>query len=160
MPALGPWWIDEVQSLRRGLHEEQQRSLGLLADLDNVRRRGAREQQAARREGQRAALLPLLPVLDTLEQALATGSTDPGLYEGVAAAYRLFIAALHEAGAEPIEGFGRSFDPTLHEAVAAEPSPGFAAGTIARDVRRGWRLGTDLLRPAQVVVASPDNTGP
>lgn len=133
---------------------ERQRHLRLLADFDNYRRRVAREHEAARREGRRAALLPLLPVLDTLERALAAGSTDPDFYEGVAATRRLFISALREAGVEPVESVGRPFDPNLHEAVATVPSDGVAPGTVAREVRRGWRLGDELLRPAQVVVAT------
>ena len=145
---------DEVEPLRQALEEAQQRHLRLLAEFDNFRRRTAREQEAARREGRAAALRPLLPVLDTLERALAAGSTDPDFYEGVAATHRLFIAALREAGAEPVESVGRPFDPNLHEAVATVPSDGVPPGTVAREVQRGWRLGDELLRPAQVVVAT------
>jgi molecular chaperone GrpE len=146
---------EEVERLRRALEEEQQRCLRLRADFDNVRRRASREQEAARQEGLRAALLPLLPVLDTLERALAAGSTDRDFYEGVAATHRLFLTALREAGAEPVETVGRPFDPTVHEAVATVPAAGVEPGAVAREVRRGWRIGRDLLRPAQVVVATP-----
>ncbi len=146
---------DEVERLRHALDEEQQRHLRLRADLDNVRRRASRELEAARRDGQRAALLPLLPVLDSLERALAAGSTDPDFYEGVAATHRLFVNALREAGADPVESVGRPFDPRVHEAVATVPSNSVEPGTVVREVRRGWRLGDELLRPAQVVVAAP-----
>lgn len=146
---------DEVAQLRRALTEEQQRNLRLRADFDNFRRRVAREAQAANQEGRRAALLPLLPVLDTLERALAAGSIDPDFYEGVAATHRLFLAALREAGAEPVESVGRPFDPKIHEAVATAPSEDVEPGIVTREVRRGWRLGDQLLRPAQVVVATP-----
>ena len=94
-------------------------------------------------------------MLDTLERALAAGSTDPDFYEGVAATHRLFVRALREAGAEPIESVGQPFDPNVHEAVATVPANGRKPGTVAREVRRGWRLGDELLRPAQVVVATP-----
>jgi molecular chaperone GrpE len=150
---------DEVARLRRALDEERQRTVRLLADFDNFRRRVTREQEAARREGRRAALLPLLPVLDTLERALAAGSADRDFYEGVAATHRLFIAALREAGAEPVEAAGRPFDPRVHEAVATAPAAGVEPGTVAREVRRGWRLGDELLRPAQVVVATAPEPG-
>jgi molecular chaperone GrpE len=146
---------DEVERLRRALDEAQERHLRLRADFDNLRRRSAREQEAARLEGRRAALGPLLAVLDTLERALAAGSTDPDFYEGVAATHRLFINALREAGAEPMETVGRPFDPKVHEAVATVPPNGRSPGTVAREVRRGWRLGDSLLRPAQVVVVAP-----
>jgi molecular chaperone GrpE len=94
-------------------------------------------------------------VLDTLERALATGSSDHEFYDGVAATHRLFLNALREAGAEPIDAVGRPFDPNLHEAVAAVPAnDDVAPGTVVREVRGGWRLGDELLRPAQVVVAT------
>ena len=144
--------MDEPET---ALKEEQERNLRLRADFDNFRRRVAREAQAASQEGRRAALLPLLPVLDTLERALAAGSIDPHFYEGVAATHRLFLAALREAGAEPVESVGHPFDPKIHEAVATAPSDDVEPGMVAQEVRRGWRLGDQLLRPAQVVVATP-----
>jgi molecular chaperone GrpE len=144
----------EVERLRQALAEAQYQSRRLLADFENYRRRVASEQTAARREGTRAALLPLLPVLDTLERALAAGSTDRRFYDGVAAIQRLFVSALREAGVEPVESVGRPFDPRLHEAVATVPSDGVEPGAVAREVQRGWRLGDELIRPARVVVAA------
>ena len=145
---------DEAERLSRALDEQRVQYLRLLADFDNFRRRAAREHDVAGREGRRAALLPLLAVLDTLERALAAGSTDRNFYDGVAATHRLFVNALRQAGAEPVESVGRPFDPNLHEAVATAPPDGVKPGTVAREVRRGWRLGDELLRPAQVVVAT------
>jgi molecular chaperone GrpE len=145
---------DEVLRLRQAIEEERQRNLRLLTDFDNFRRRVGREKEAARGDARRAALLPLLPVLDTLERALAAGSIDADFYEGVAATRRLFESALREAGAEPVEAVGQPFDPTLHEAVGAEPSEEVEPGTVVREVRRGWRLPDGLLRPSQVVVAT------
>ena len=149
---------DEVLRLRQGIEEGRHRSLRLLADFENFRRRVGREKEMASGEARRAALLPLLPVLDTLERALAAGSVDADFYEGVAATQRLFESALHEAGAEPIEAVGQPFDPTRHEAVGAEPSEEVAAGTVVREVRRGWRLPDGLLRPSQVVVAAGEES--
>ena len=144
---------DEVERLRRALEEQQQQNLRLLADFDNLRRRVSRENESSRGEARRAALLPILGVLDTLERALAAGSTDPDFYEGIAATQRLFLNALREAGAVPVETVGQPFDPKLHEAIATVPSDDVEPGTVAREVRRGWRLEDGLLRPAQVVVA-------
>ena len=147
---------DEVERLRRDLEDERQRNLRLLADFDNFRRRVGREKEAARGDGRREALLPLLAVLDTLERALSSGSTDADFYEGVAATRRLFEGALREAGAEPLETVGQPFDPNLHEAVGAEPSDEVEPGTVVREFRRGWRVPDGLLRPAQVVVATAE----
>ena len=71
---------DEVEDLRRNLQEQEQQHLRLLADFENFRRRIAREQEGAREEGRRDTLLRLLPALDTLERALATGSKDMAFY--------------------------------------------------------------------------------
>jgi molecular chaperone GrpE len=145
---------DEVEHLRRSLQEEEQRHLRLLAEFENFRRRIAREQEALREEGRRDTVLRLLPALDTLERALATGSTDMAFYEGVAATHRLFLTILRELGVEPIESKGRRFDPNVHEAVATVATDGVEPGTVVDEVRRGWRLGDELLRAAQVVVAA------
>ena len=145
---------DDVKELRRGLGEQQDRYLRLLADFENHRRRMAREHERGRHEGRRDALLALLPALDTLERALAAGSTDTPFYEGVVATHRLFIDALRELGVEPIQSEGQSFDPNQHEAVATVPADDVEPGTVTREVRRGWRFEHELLRPAQVVVAA------
>ena len=136
--------------------EADERHLRLRADFENFRRRAAKDYETAYREGRRAAISPLLPVLDALERALQAGSVDREFYDGVAATHRLFVAALRGAGAEPIDAVGQPFDPNLHEAVGAVPADGVAPGTVVREVRRGWRLGGELLRPAQVVVATAE----
>ena len=145
---------DDVEELRRSFGEQQERYLRLLAEFEYVRRRMAREHERARHEGRRDALLALLPALDTLERALAAGSTDTPFYEGVVATHRLFLDALRELGVEPVQSEGQPFDPNQHEAVATVPPDDVDPGTVTREVRRGWRFGHELLRPAQVVVAA------
>ena len=145
----------EIERLRRELADEKERALRLRADFENFRRRTARENGASHLRGRREALLPLLDVVDTLERALAAGSSDADFYEGVASTHRQLVSALREAGAEPLEAVGRPFDPRQQEVVATEPALGLEPNTVVRETRRGWRLGGDLLRPAQVVIAAP-----
>lgn len=142
----------EVEDFRRTLQEGEDRYLRLRAEFDNFRRRTTREQAVASDDGRRAALLPLLTVLDTLEQALASGSSDDSFYQGVVVTRRLFVDALREAGAERIATVGEPFDPAIHDAVEAVSADDVEPGTIVRETRSGWRLGDRLLRPAQVVV--------
>lgn len=143
---------EETQRLRVELEACEDRALRLRADFDNYRRRTARERDAATSEGRRKALLAILPALDGLEHALAAGSSDDVFFEGVVTTHTLFLKALRELGAEPIESVGRLFDPNLHEGVATLAADDVPAGTVVRELRRGWRLGTELVRPAQVVV--------
>jgi molecular chaperone GrpE len=145
---------DELERLRRTLEEEQHRMLRFRADFDNFRRRVAREKEAAQKEGLQAALLALLPGVDALERALETGSRDEVFYGGVASTHRLILDALRQLGAEPVVAVGQPFDPDVHEAVASVPADGVEPGRAVREVRRGWRLGGELLRPAQVVVSA------
>lgn len=145
----------ELDELRRALAEERDRSLRLLADFENFRRREKREREAAHEAGRRAALLPFLPALDALDQAVAIDAGDDALHEGVTLARRLLLEGLKEVGVEPVESLGRTFDPAVHEAVAVIPTGEVPPGTIVREIRTGWRLAGDLLRPAQVEVAGP-----
>jgi molecular chaperone GrpE len=145
---------DDVDHLRRALGEEQQHNLDLVVDLYNFRRRARSEHESAQRGGRRAALLPLLPVFDALERALAIGSTDSHFYEGIAATVRLFASALTEAGAQPFDSVGQPFDPAIHEAAEIVRADDVTPGTVTRQVLRGWKLNDDLLRPARVVVAA------
>ena len=145
---------DEMERLR-------QANLRLLADFDNLRKRQSREEAAAGSAGRRAVLLSLIPVLDTLERALAAGSSDSAFYAGVAATRRLFEQALREAGVEPVESLHQTFDPDYHEAVATVEAGDVEPGTVVREELRGWRMGDELLRPARVVVArSPEAVAP
>ena len=151
-PDEGAGGLDE---LRRAVEEERQKNIRLLADFDNFKRRVARDKNSGREEGRREALLPLLPVLETLEKALAAGSSDAAFLKGVAATHRLFLNALREAGAEPIETVGVPFDPRVHEVVATVTAEEVEPGTVVSEARRGWRIGDELLRPAQVEIAAP-----
>jgi molecular chaperone GrpE len=154
-PAEDAQQQPEVDELRRTLAEAEERYLRLLAEFDNFRRRTAREHGLASDAGRRAALLPLLTVLDTLEQALAAGSSDENFYQGVVATHRMFTDALREAGAERIGTVGEPFDPAVHDAVETVDDDAAAPGTVVSEKRSGWRLGDRLLRPAQVVVTRP-----
>ena len=93
------------------------------------------------------------PGHEALERAVAADETDR-LHRDLEAEEHRLLAALGEAGAEPVESRGRPFDhPAAHQAVARAPGQGVPPGTIVREVRRGGWVGEDLLRPAHVVVA-------
>ena len=103
-------------------------------------------------------LLNLLPALDDLELALNSVNKELAGYtwvDGIRLIHRKLAAALESQGLAPIETVGQRFDPKVHEAVATIPSGSVEPGFVVREVRRGWRLGDELLRPSQVVVAAP-----
>ena len=137
------------------------RYLRAVAELENVRKRAARDVDQARKFGVERLAAELLPVLDTLELGVdAAGSASAEtLLEGKKATVRLLQSALQRFGVEEVEPAGAAFDPQLHEAISVQPAPGVAPGSVVAVVQKGYQLNGRLLRPARVVVAA-DAAGP
>jgi molecular chaperone GrpE len=137
----------------RGAH------LRTAADLENYRRRVARELESARQYGSERLAAGLLPVVDSLELGLSNaGRSDAAtLAEGQEATLRLLRKALQESGITEIDPAGEPFDPEKHEAMAMQPSAEQPPDTVLAVVQKGYVLNGRLLRPARVIVArAPD----
>ena len=126
------------------------------ADFENYRKRVAREAAAAQERGVAGLAKGLLPALDNLDRALEAAAADDPLLEGVRLVRNELSAALARAGIESFSPLGEVFDPSAHEAMASLPQgPGGASsGTIVEVYQPGYRLGSNLIRPARVVVAA------
>jgi molecular chaperone GrpE len=130
------------------------------ADLENFRKRVERDRDEDRVRAAGAVVSEILPVLDNLDRALAQPPEAPGLREGVVLIRRQLEEAIRRMGAEPIEAIGEPFDPSYHEALAAEAREGLAPNTIIEEIRKGWILGGRVLRPSMVrVVQAPAPKG-
>jgi molecular chaperone GrpE len=137
--------------------------LRAIAELENFRKRSAREVEAARQYGVERFASELLPVADTLALALASagGADVATLVEGQHATLRLLQKAFERAGLTELDPAGQTFDPALHEAMAMQPSAGHPPHTVLQVVQKGWLLNGRLLRPARVIVSSaPDSAAP
>ena len=122
------------------------------ADFSNYKRRMEQDRDEARRMGNAALIINILPVLDDLERALA--SLDISLagltwFDGIRLIYRKLLLVLENAGVRQIEAEGQPFDPRFHEAVMHGPGP---EGKVVAEVQRGYKLHDRVLRPAMVVV--------
>lgn len=124
-----------------------------LADLDNLRKRHARDLDRERLAYRAGSAQAWLPVVDNLELALqhAEDRTDP-VIDGVRAVHQQAVDALAQLGFPRFDAEGETFDPTLHEAVSSVPDAA-RAGTVVAVARPGYGTREALLRPAQVVVA-------
>jgi molecular chaperone GrpE len=140
------------------LRAEQSRAdfLRAVAELENFRKRSAREVESARQFGFERFAADLLPVADTLDLAVeSAGSADAAtLAEGQAATLRLLLKAFERAGLALVDPAGKPFDPALHEAMAMQPSADLPPHTVLQVVQKGWLLNGRLLRPARVIVSS------
>ena len=100
------------------------RLLRMTADLDNFKKRAARERQDAIKQANEGLLQKLIPVADTFDMAIAATQNSnvsvDSLQAGFNMIYSQFKSALADAGLEEIDALNKPFDPNLHEAVAEQ----------------------------------------
>lgn len=143
----------EIQQLRDDLKQSQDLLLLTMADFDNYRKRVERERATAARAGKRDLILKLLDIVDAFDRALEHMEGAPrAVRTGVEAIHRQFLNLLQSQGVTPFDTVGKMFDPTIHEAIGAEDSD-LKPGTVIGQVRRGYRWGDEILRPAEVRIA-------
>jgi molecular chaperone GrpE len=144
-----------VWELEARLAAADERLLRALADLDNQRKRMARELERARAEARNEVLRDVLDVADSADRGLAVFAdrADDPVMAGLAAVAEQIDEVLRRHGVERLGAVGEPFDPELHEAVATTPSGDLPAGSIAAVTRPGYAVDGRLLRPAQVAVA-------
>lgn len=126
-----------------------------LADLDNLRKRVARESQESRADERARVAVRWLPVLDNLDLALEHAGADPeAIVKGIQAVRDQALAVLQSMGFRRQSDEGVPFDPARHEAVAVVRDSDAPEGTVIQVVRPGYGDGDHQLRPAAVVVAA------
>lgn len=152
----------ELEELRVRLAAAEERGknhwdqyLRAVADLENVRKRAARDVEQASRYGVEKFAAELVPVKDSLELAVenAARSDAAALAEGQAATLRLLAKAFERIGIQEIDPAGQPFDANLHEAMAMQESATAVPNSVIAVVQRGYTLNGRLLRPARVLVA-------
>jgi molecular chaperone GrpE len=147
---------DTIADQAARIAELQDARLRALAELDNTRKRCAAQTRRAEEDTRAAVARQWLPVIDSLDLALAHATADPAtIVDGVEAVRQQALGVLAGLGFPRRDDRGARFDPTRHEAVATRPDPGAEADTVADVVRPGYGEGDHQLRPAQVVVARP-----
>jgi len=149
---------DAVEQSDDGAEQELARTreamLRLRAEMDNREKRLEREMARTRKFALEALLRDLVPVMDSIDQALAADDAA-GDEHGMALVRRQAVKVLGEHGLEVLDPEGQPFDPSWHEAVATEPRDDVEPDTVARVLQRGYRLNERLIRPARVIVARP-----
>lgn len=126
------------------------------AEIENVRRRGQEELAKAHKYGIESFAEALVPVMDSLDAALAdeTSSVEK-LREGVDLTRKQLQSAFERNRLMPIDPRGAKFDPHRHQAIATAPaSDATPPGHVASVMQKGWMLADRVLRPAMVVVTS------
>ena len=159
---LTPQQIEELKQKAAKADEHWDRLLRTTADLENFKKRAARERQEAIKFANASLLEKLIPALDNFDMALAAANNAEthameSLKTGIAMIYNQLKAALADTGLEEIDATNQPFDPNLHEAVSHQESADVPEGQVLQQLRKGYKLRERLIRPATVVVArKPD----
>jgi molecular chaperone GrpE len=129
------------------------------AEMENYKKRIERTYTDLAKRGRKELLLKFLNPVDNLQRAIAydqEGSQEVdarNLVKGLRMTYLQFKELLASEGLTEIPTVGQQFDPTVHEAIVTEAAPDKADGEVIAEVQKGYKLGDELLRPAQVKVA-------
>lgn len=145
----------DASALERERDDLLDRLLRKTAEFDNYRKRVDKERREHAEWAAADVLGDVLLVLDDFDRAL--GIEAPPEAQSYRAGFELIHRQLDDLlrkrGVTSLETLGTDFDPHLHQAVAYEESPGAREGEIVGELRKGYRLGERLLRPALVRVA-------
>jgi len=141
------------------LKEEHDRFLRAVADLDNYKKRSAREREEMQKFAVEKLLKDLFPVVDNLDRALAAAPEGDPLSGGVKLVLKGLEEALARHGVKSFQALGEPFDPRLHEAIMAVPAGDKPPGTVVLQHGRGFTLHERLVRPALVGVSAPAGDG-
>ncbi|MBZ6139510.1 MULTISPECIES: nucleotide exchange factor GrpE [Streptomyces] len=142
---------DEYATAVQELEDRWRRA---LADLDNLRKRHARELERERAAERSRTAAAFLPVIDNLELALNHADTAPGaIVEGIRAVRDQAVNVLELLGYPRHAETGVAFDPARHEVVGVVQDPDAPPGTVVEVLRSGYGDDATQLRPAAVTVA-------
>jgi len=148
--------IEKVEEAEAASQKNYDLYLRSQAEIDNLRKRYQKEQQGLVKFANESLIKQLLPVADNLEKAIEHSQNETSvdaLREGVELTLKALMDVLQKAGAQTIEAVGESFDPNFHEAVSEVSDDRVAAGTVLKDLQKGYTLHQRLLRPSMVIVS-------
>ncbi len=152
---------DPLEAERRRADENWEKYLRAVAELENFRKRAARDVDNTRKYAIERFAGELLGVADSLEMGIAAGEAADAasLLEGKQATLKQLRKVLADFDVQEIDPRGERFDPEYHEAMTMQPSAEAEAGSVLTVIQKGYRINGRLLRPARVIVASEPQTG-
>jgi molecular chaperone GrpE len=157
-PPATPGLEEQLAAAKAEAAANYDRYMRAMADLDNFRKRTAREKDELRQYAASRVLEDLLPVIDNLGLGLAAAKQPAAEIKTLAGGIEMVLnqlkTALGNHGLTEINPAGQPFDAHQHEAISQQPSADVPEGNVVNVVRVGYALNGRLLRPASVVVSS------
>lgn len=150
---------EELDGLRKETADLRERLVRKAADLENARKRHAREREEQRKFAAESLLREMVPVLDDLQRAMdhareGSEGASGALFDGVEMVERKFRQTLERLGCIGFDSVGERFDPNRHEALQQVEDTSVPNNTVLREFQKGYVLHDRLLRPALVVVST------
>lgn len=152
--------VSKLQAERDQFFENWKRT---MAELDNYRRRVAREIEQAAKFSVQPLVHDILPALDNLQRTIQaaeqSGNID-NLLTGLRMVTKQFDEIFAKHHAVPINAVGQPFDPNLHSALTQVPTAEHPPMTVLQEIERGYRMHDRVVRPARVIVScAPPEAG-
>jgi molecular chaperone GrpE len=147
----------QIEQLRAHWEDAKNKALRYQADLDNYRKRVARQMEEERRYANLPLIRDLLPVWDNMHRAVEAAEQNhqtASLLEGFKMVTRQLEDVLARHDCTPIEAEGEPFDPHRHEAVLQQPTGDHPPNTVVQVTQTGFQLHDRVVRPSQVIVAA------
>jgi molecular chaperone GrpE len=147
----------EVEELQAKVKEYWDQIMLLQADMDNYRKRAARDVENAHKYGLKGFIEELLPVVDSMEMGLNAATSEnatlESIREGSELTMQMFIQVLEKQGLNQIDPLGEKFDPEQHQAIGMVDDDTVESNTVVNVMQKGFALNDRLVRPAMVMVA-------
>nr|AAX77712.1 unknown protein [synthetic construct] len=146
---------DTIKELEDSCDQFKDEALRAKAEMENIRKRAERDVSNARKFGIEKFSKELLPVIDSIEQALKHEvklEEAIAMKEGIELTAKMLVDILKKNGVEELDPKGEKFDPNLHEAMAMIPNPEFEDNTIFDVFQKGYMLNGRIVRAAKVVI--------
>jgi molecular chaperone GrpE len=134
-------------------------ALRAQAEMENVRRRSAKDLENAHKYGLERFVNNLLPVIDSLEKAIESGAqaeqegANKAVIEGVGLCHKMLVDVLIKEGVVVVDPMGEPFDPNVHQAMSVVENPDVEPNSVVAVVQKGYTLNERLVRAAMVMVS-------
>lgn len=147
-----------LEDARNKADEHWNELLRARADMENLRRRQARDLENAHKRALDKLVTELLPIYDSMDLGLNAANSEEtslaAVREGLDMTMNMFLSSLAKFGLATVSPeYGDAFDPELHQAMAIKPVKGIKANQILTVVQKGFQFNGRLLRPAMVTVS-------
>ena len=145
---------NELNKTKQELEETTDRLKRLMAEFENFKKRSSKEREGLYNSLVADIVASFLPVQDNLQKAISVKTKDENLKQGIELVVKQISDIFKRFGVEEIETVGKPFDPELHDAVSNVQDETLGEKIIKEEFRKGYKIGTRVIRHAMVIVAN------